>query len=58
MSVDEFYRLKELITLERANTTEWSKKIRILINKTAMVGYCKLCMQMGRDEHAVYFGND
>ena len=46
----EFYRLKALITLEQANTTEWSKKIRILINKTAMVGYGIVnfhCMQMG-----------
>ena len=48
MSVNEFYRLKALITLEQVNTTEWSKKTRILISKIAMVGCCKLihCMQM------------
>ena len=36
MSVHEFYRLKDLITLEQVDTTEWSKKtkIRILISKT------------------------
>ena len=60
MSVHEFYRLKALITLEPVNTTEWSKKIRILINKTAMVGYCKLSLHANGccDEQAVYFGND
>ena len=48
MSVHEFYRLKMLITLEQVNSTEWSKKIRILISKTAMVGYVNFpCMQMG-----------
>ena len=26
MSVHEFYRLKELITLEQVTTTEWSEK--------------------------------
>ena len=48
MSVNESYRLKALITLEQVNTTEWLKKIRILISKIAMVGCCKLihCMQM------------
>ena len=48
MSVNESYRLKVLITLEQVNTTEWLKKIRILISKIAMVGCCKLihCMQM------------
>ena len=30
MLVNEFYRLKALITLEQVNTTERSKKIRIL----------------------------
>ena len=44
MSVHEFYRLKALITLEQVNTTEWSKKMRILISKTAMVGCCKLSL--------------
>ena len=44
VSVHEFYRLKALITLEQVNTTEWSKKIRILISKTAMVGCCKLSL--------------
>ena len=35
--------------------TEWSKKeIRILISKTAMVGWCKLSSEFC-DEHAVYF---
>ena len=36
VSVHEFYRLKDLITLEQVDTTEWSKKtkIRILISKT------------------------
>ena len=45
MSVHEFYRLKALITLEQVNTTEWSKKIRILISKTAGVVNFH-CMQM------------
>ena len=40
----EFYRLKALITLEQVNTTEWSKKIRILISKIAMIGCCKLSL--------------
>ena len=44
MSVHEFYRLKALITLEQVNTTEWSKKIRILISKIVMVGCCKLSL--------------
>ena len=48
MSVHELYHLKALITFEQVNTTEWLKKIRILISKIAMVGCCKLhCMQMG-----------
>ena len=37
VSVHEFYRLKDLITLEQVDTTEWSKKKkkkRILISKT------------------------
>ena len=38
VSVHEFYRLKASISSEQVNTTEWSKKIRILISKTAMVG--------------------
>ena len=56
-SVHEFYRLKALITLEQVNTTEWSKKIIILISKTAMVGCCKLSLHTNGscDEHAVYF---
>ena len=44
MSVQKFYRMKALITLEQVNTTEWSGKIRILISKTAMVGCCKLSL--------------
>ena len=44
MSVHEFYCLKALITLEQVNNTEWSKKIRILISKTEMVGCCKLLL--------------
>ena len=57
VSVHEFYRLKALITLEQVNTTEWSKKMRILISKTAMVGCCKLSLYANGscDEHAVYF---
>ena len=43
-SVYKFYRLKALITLERMNTTEWSKKIIIVISKTAIVGCCKLTL--------------
>ena len=43
MSVHEFYRLKSSITLEQVNTTEWLKK-KIFINKTAMVGCCKLSL--------------
>ena len=57
VSVHEFYRLKALITLEQVNTTEWSKKIRILISKIAMVGCCKLSLYANEscDEHAIYF---
>ena len=57
MSVHEFYRLKALITLEQVNTTEWSKKIRILISKIAMIGCCKLSLYANEscDEHAIYF---
>ena len=56
MLVHEFYLLKELITLEQVNTTEWSKKkIRIFFNKTAMVGCCKLSSNANEscDEHLV-----
>ena len=57
VSVHKFYRLKALITLEQVNTTEWSKKIRILISKIAMVGCCKLSLYANEscDEHAIYF---
>ena len=59
MSVHEFYRLKALISLKQVNTTERSKKIRILISKmkTAMVGCCKLSLYANGsyDEHAIYF---
>ena len=44
MSLHEFYHLKALITLEQVDTAEWSIKIRILISKTTMVGYCKLSL--------------
>ena len=56
-SVHEFYRLKALITLEQVHTTEWSKKIRILISKIAMVGCCKLSLfENGScDDHAICF---
>ena len=56
VSVHEFYRLKALITLEQVNTTEWSKKIRILISKIAMVGCGKLSLYANEscDEHAIY----
>ena len=56
-SVHEFYRLKALITLEQVNTIEWSKKIRILIGKIAVVGCCKLSLfENGScDDHAIYF---
>ena len=56
LSVHEFYRLKELITLVQVNTTEWSKKkIRIFFSKTAMVGCCKLSLNanVSCDEHLV-----
>ena len=57
MSVHEFYRLKASITLEQVNTTECSKKIRILISKTEIVGCCKLLLYANGscEEHAVYF---
>ena len=59
MSVNEFYYyvLKALITLEQVNTTEWLKKIRILISKVVMVGCCKLSLYASGscDEHAIYF---
>ena len=41
--IHEFYRLKALIALEQVNMTEWSEK-KILINKTGMVGCCKLLL--------------
>ena len=44
MLVHKFYHLKALITLEQVNTTECSKKITILISKTAMFGCCKLSL--------------
>ena len=57
MSVHEFYRLKALITLEQVNTTEWSKKIRILISKIAMVECSERSLYANEscDEHAIYF---
>ena len=57
VSFHEFYRLKVFITFEQVNTTEWSKKKRILISKTAMIGCCKLSLYANSscDEHAVYF---
>ena len=57
-SVHESYHFKALITLKQANTTERSKKIRILISKMkiAMVGCCKLSLyaNVSYDEHAIY----
>ena len=46
-----------LITLEQVNTTEWSKTIRSLISKIAMIGCCKLSLYTNEfcDEHAIYF---
>ena len=44
VSVQEFDRLKVLITLDYGNTSEWLKKVRILISKTAMVECCKLSL--------------
>ena len=40
-----------------SDTTEWSKKIRILISKIAMIEFCKLSLYANEscDEHAVYF---
>ena len=59
MSVHEFYRLKALISLKQVNTTERSKKIRILISKmkTAMVGCCKVSLYANGsyDDHAIFF---
>ena len=56
--VNEFYRLKALITLEQVNITECSKKkIRISISKITMVGCGKLSLYANDscDEHAIYF---
>ena len=54
--VHEFYRLKVLITLEQVNTTDWSKKTRILISKIAMVGCGELLYASEScDEHVIYF---
>ena len=57
VSVHEFYRLKALISLEQVNDTEWLKKKRILISKTAMVRCGKLSLYANEssDEHAIYF---
>ena len=55
--VNEFYRLKALITLEQVNITECSKQIRISIRKIAMVECCELSLYANEscDEHAIYF---
>ena len=59
MSIHEFYHSKALITLKQVNTTERSKKIRILTSKmkTAMVGCCKVSLYANGsyDEHAIFF---
>ena len=40
--------LQSVDYFEQVNTTKWSKKRRILISKTAMVGVVNFhCMQMG-----------
>ena len=44
MSIHEFYPLKASIILEQVSTTEWSKKDKNLLSKTAMVGCCKLSL--------------
>ena len=56
VSVHEFYRLKAFIPLEQVNTTDWSKKKKILISKIAMVACCKLSLYANEscDEHAIY----
>ena len=51
--VHEFYRLKTLITFEKVNTTEWSKKKIRKLRWSGVVNFH--CMQMACDEHAVYF---
>ena len=55
--VGEFCHFKVLITLEQVSTTEWSKKRRVLISKTEMVGCCKLLLYANGscDEYAVCF---
>ena len=55
--VNEFYRLKALITLEQVNITECSKQIRISISKIAMVecGNLSLYAKESCDEQAIYF---
>ena len=52
--------LQSVDYFEQVNTTKWSKKRRILISKTAMVGCCKLSLYANGscDEHALYFPND
>ena len=49
VSVHEFYRLKELITLEQVNTSYW-----VFFSKTATEGVVNFYwMQMSWDEHLV-----
>ena len=61
MSVHKFYRLRELITLEQVNATEWLKKRKkknlFWQNWDAMVKCCKLSLYANESchEHAVYF---
>ena len=49
--------LQSVDYFEQVNTTKWSKKRRILISKTAMVGCCKLSLYANGpcDKYAVYF---
>ena len=56
-SVFEFYRMKELITLEQVNTSVVGKKRTILISKGKLIGCCKLLLYANKsyNEHAVYF---
>ena len=51
--VHEFYCLKALIMSKLMNSTEWLKKIRLIV----MVRCCKLSLYANEscDEHAIYF---
>ena len=56
MSVQAFYRLKALITLEQVNTTKWLKKKESLLGKLRWSRVVNFhCMKWSSDEDAVYF---